>query len=130
MICRSNIRPFDIFFADKKSDFDNNFKHYYVCIYTQAEDPNNKLWNDIYGLIITTNQKYRNMTQNDYNVEIEINGHSCYVCCDKLVRMRIDRNVKLKRQKLSNEKIEEVKANFFKFIEEMKRQVTTLEVIP
>jgi len=121
MTCLSNIQPFDIFFAEKRGDFENKYKHYYVCIYTQTNDINNPLKNDIYGLIITTNQKYKNIV-NDYNVEIELNGKSCYVCCDKIVRIKLDHNVYPKHKHLKPEKIDQIKFNLSKFMNEIKRQ--------
>lgn len=116
------IKPFDVFFALRKTDFGEK-KHYYVCVYTQSEDGNNKLRDDVYGLIVSTNPKYKNMLENDYNVEIEINGVECFVNCDKMVRIRLDENVELKTTRLPSSKKEEIKKMLNKFLKEMERQV-------
>ena len=117
-----DIKPFDIFFANKQNDYRRS-KHYYICVYTQREDVNNNLTNDIYGLLVTTNPKYSYFEDNDYNVAIEINGKDCYVCCDKLVRMKIDRNVELKGYFLNNNQIKEIKVKLSKFFSEVNRQL-------
>lgn len=115
------IRPFDVFYAIKNTEFGEK-KHYYICIYTQKEDENNKLFNDIYALFVTTNQKYENFS-NDYNVEIEINDVKSYVNCDKIVRLRIDERMELKQTRLSKEKRKEIQTMFEKFVSEIKRQM-------
>lgn len=121
MISPSKLRPFDIFFAERNED-----KHYYVCVYSQELDGNNTLKNDVYGLIITSNQKYRYMEKNDYNVEISINGKPSWVCCDKMVRLRINEDVTEKNIKLTRENIIQIKDKMAKFFIEIQRQ-TLLE---
>jgi phosphate starvation-inducible protein PhoH len=128
MNCHSRLLPYDVFFADKTCDFSDKNKHYYVCIYTQELDTNNVLFNDVYGLMITTNQKYNKM-QNDYNVEIMVNGRRCYVNCDKMIRLQVDEKVTIKQQRLSQTEIKEIKINLNKFLEEVKRQSAIKEVI-
>jgi len=118
----SNILPFDIFFADKKCDFEDNFKHYYVCIYSQQLDQSHRVLNDLYGLIITTNKKYEYI-QDDYVVPIVINERKCYVCCDKLVRIKLDEKVQLKQYYLTEEQKEQVRVKTVKFMQEVKRQI-------
>jgi hypothetical protein len=128
MTNRFNIKPFDIFFAQKPSDFGDKRKHYYVCVYSQALDPKNKLWNDVYGLIITTNKKYESIPENDYNVSIYVNGKKAFVCCDKLIRMKIDDNVEIKKKKLSKIERQRIRNNLNKFLREMAKQIKEKEV--
>jgi hypothetical protein len=39
-------------------------------------------------VFVTTNQKYKKMFYNDYNVPIAINGRQRYACCDKMLRFK------------------------------------------
>lgn len=116
--CRSNLNPYDIFFAKRIGG-----NHYFVCIYTQSNDINNVLTEDIYGLLITTNQKYARIPKNDYNVEIYINNRRCYVCCDKLIRINKRDAVKKKYYTLEEEEKSEIRSKFSKFINEVERQM-------
>lgn len=128
-MCLSNIKPYDIFFANKPSDFKDRYKHYYVCVYFQGFDPRNKLRNDVYGLIITTNKKYETILHNDYNVPIRMNGKQAYVCCDKLVRIKIDENVTIKSKKLSLLERMRIQMKLDKFLGEILRQTDEKGVI-
>jgi hypothetical protein len=85
-------------------------------------DENNHLVNDVYGLMITTNQKYKNIP-NDYNVEIQINGKDCFVLCDKLFRFKIEENMEILDQTLTVYKKSEVKEKLDKFMKEIERQM-------
>lgn len=113
----NHIEPFDIFLVDTKYD-----KHYYVCIYAQDLDGNNKLNSDIYGLVITTNPKYEKLSYNDYNVSIEINDKKAYVNCDKLVRIKLKDNVQKKQFFIPHQTRKEIRYNLDKFITEIKKQ--------
>jgi hypothetical protein len=77
------ILPFDLFVG-----YAYGQRHYYVCIYSQDVDENNPLSNDVFGVLVTTNQKYKKMFYNDYNVPITINGRQGYACCDKMLRFK------------------------------------------
>lgn len=126
MICHSNdIKLFDVFFYKEKNRKKNQ-KHYFVCIYDQEEDVNNNLKNDVFGLVITTNLKYRHFKNNDYNVELKINEVSCFANCDKLIRVRkID--VEKKQVVLTNQEKYEIKKRFNKFLTELNRQIERKE---
>lgn len=113
----SRIEPFDIFLVNSKYD-----KHYYVCIYTQTLDGNNRLYSDVYGLVITTNPKYEKLSYNDYNVPIMINDKKAYVNCDKLVRIKLYDNVQKKSYTIPNDTKKEIRYNLDKFITEIKKQ--------
>ena len=117
------IKPFDIFFVNSDND-----KHYYICIYAQEIDKNNKLSSDVYGIVITSNSKYRYLAYNDYNVPITINEKQAYINCDKLVRIKLDSNVVKKNIFVSNEIKKEIRYNLDKFITEIKKQ-TAEEVL-
>lgn len=118
----SNIKPFDIYYAEKQTEFGTK-RHYYVCIYTQTLDKNNPLESDIYGLIVTSNPKYEYLIEDDYNVAIDIHGKKSYVCCDKLVRMRKDEKMQIKKAKLPEYKKKQITHRFNKFIKEVNRQI-------
>lgn len=122
---RGGIKPFDILFADCNSTFGGKMKHYYVCIYCQKNDNNTYLANDFYGLLITTNDKYKKIGYNDYNVEININNRICYVCCDKLIRIQNDYTVCKKTYSLNSQEVAQIKDKFNAFILETKRQMNT-----
>ena len=130
MNCRSDINPFDIFIAEKNGQYNTNQRHYFVCMYNQAEDINNGLNNDLYGLMITSNSKYENFFDNDfndYNVEVRFNGKISYALCDKIKRIPNDRKVKKTTYKLTKGEIYNIKQYFKKFIDEIKRQTNIKE---
>lgn len=115
------IKQFDVFYKLNTTEFGQS-KHYYVCIYSQSLDENNKLVNDVYGLMVTTNQKYFDLP-NDYNVKTEINGTPCFVLCDKWFRLKIEDTMEVKEKKFSRYEISEITEKLNKFITEMKRQI-------
>lgn len=117
----NDLKPFDIFYKLSQSEFGTN-KHYYICIYTQKQDENNHLINDVYGLMISSNQKFFGLP-NDYNVKIEINGMSCFVLCDKLFRFKVEETMEIKEKKLNTYEKSEVGEKLNKFIAEVKRQM-------
>ena len=46
--------------------------------------------NDLYGLMVTSNSKYAQFFDNnfnDYNVEVRFNGKVSYALCDKILRI-------------------------------------------
>jgi hypothetical protein len=114
----SNIKPFDVVLVNN-----NNDKHYYICIYTQEMDINNKLTADIYGVAITSNTKYDYMVHNDYNVPMFINEKKVYINCDKIVRLKIkEDNVTKKNFFVPPNVRKEIRYNLDKFITEIKKQ--------
>lgn len=118
MIYHSNsIQPFDVVLVNTDQD-----KHYYICIYTQELDVNNKLSSDIYGLVVTSNTKYDYLTYNDYNVPMFINEKKVYINCDKLVRIKLNKNVSKKAIIVPENVRKEIRYNLDKFITEIKKQ--------
>lgn len=115
-------QPYDVFYKEFATQDFGPSRHYYVCIYSQKIDQNNHLVSDIYGLMITSNQKYNNIP-NDYNVKIEINGKEVFVLCDKLFRFKVEENMTLVDRKLSNFEKSEIKDKLKKFLNEIERQV-------
>lgn len=82
------IKTGDIFLAEYNNYYGKKRKHYFYCIYTQKQDINNNLEEDIIGLMITSNKKMDYIIQNfnDYNVKIKLYTTESYVCCDKIFR--------------------------------------------
>ncbi len=122
-ICPSKqtIKTFDIFYAPR--NVGESRKHYFVCIYSQEKDANNRLFSDIYGLMISTNPKYQKLPENDYNVQIEINEKTCFVLCDKWYRFEVDDSMEIKPAVLEEQTRIEIMAKLNKFIKEVKRQM-------
>lgn len=119
MIYHSKIKTFDVFYYKKT-------KHYYVCVYSQTDDVNNILNNDIYGAVVTTNSKYEDLIKegkNDYNVKVNLNNTTGYVCCDKIIRIKVDKHVVKKTYKLTTTEKNKIQEMFNKFINEIKRQM-------
>lgn len=111
------IKPFDVVLVNN-----NNDKHYYVCVYTQELDRNNKLDADIYGVVITSNTKYDYLPYNDYNVPMFINAKKVYINCDKLVRIKLRDNVSKKNINIPEKIRKEIRYHIDKFITELKTQ--------
>lgn len=122
------ISPFDIFYAEKENEFKTK-RHYYLCIYVQSLDDNNNLRNDVYGLIITSNNKYEFLTHDDYNVPIELNGKKSYICCDKMVRMVIDNKMYKKNMKIPLYKRKQIIHKMQIFSNEMYRQLKKVDLL-
>lgn len=126
MSCHSNIYPYDVILANI-----NGQNHYFVCIYTQLIDNANRLTNDIYGLVISTNKKYEHIFENhynDYNAKIKINGKDAYVCCDKLTRISTrQERIILKHISLTENEKEDIKKYLKKFLQEVKRQTGVIK---
>lgn len=117
----NEIKAYQIFYKTTVSEFGEH-KHYYVCIYSQRQDINNRLVSDVYGLMISTNKKFENLP-NDYNVKIEINGTPCFVLCDKMYRFKIEETMEVKEQRLTNYQKSEIAEKLNKFYNEIKRQM-------
>lgn len=115
------IKPFDVFYKMTTTEFGPS-KHYYVCVYSQAMDENNRLVQDVYGLMITTNQKYFDLP-NDYNVKTEINGMPCFILCDKLFRFKVEDTMEVKEKRFTRYEKSEIEEKLEKFIKEIKRQI-------
>lgn len=113
---------YDIFYKEFETKDFGPSKHYYVCIYSQKLDENNRLVSDVYGLMITSNQKY-NKIPNDYNVKIDINGKEVFVLCDKLFRFKVEDKMTLVDKRLSNFEKSEIREKLKKFLNEIERQV-------
>lgn len=118
-----DIQPFDVFLVNNNKD-----KHYYICIYTQQKDVNNKLFSDVYGLVVTSNKKYEYLPYNDYNVPMFINSKKVFINCDKMVRIQINDDVIRKDIFVPHHVRKEIRYNLDKFITEIKKQ-TAEEVI-
>jgi predicted glycosyl hydrolase (DUF1957 family) len=112
------IKPFDVVLVNN-----NNDKHYYICVYTQELDRNNKLDADIYGVVITSNTKYDYLPYNDYNVPMFINTKKVYINCDKLVRIKLKDNVSKKNINVPEQVRKEIRYHLDKFITEVKTQI-------
>ena len=129
-IYRSSIEPFDVFLAKDNGQYNKSGRHYFICIYSQEKDINNHLSNDLYGLMITSNNKYAKFFDNnfnDYNVEIRLNGKVSYALCDKVLRIPNNKKVIKTEHKLTNGEIYNIKKYLKKFMEEIKRQTNIKE---
>lgn len=130
MIYRSSIEPFDIFLAKDNGQYNKSGQHYFICIYSQELDINNNLANDLYGLMITSNSKYAQFFDNnfnDYNVEVRFNGKVSYALCDKILRIPNNQKVIKTEHKLTNGEIYNIKQHLKKFMKEIKRQTNIKE---
>lgn len=122
----NTIKPFDIFYAEIYTPYGQKRKHYYVCIYAQPYDFNNPLESDVFGFVITTNQKYKHMKYNDYNAKVKIGKKDAYVCCDKMVRVPIN-SVQKKQTQLTMNEREDIQSKFLNFNRELLRQLQIKE---
>lgn len=130
MIYHSSIEPFDIFLAKDNGQYNKSGQHYFICIYSQERDINNNLANDLYGLMVTSNSKYAQFFDNnfnDYNVEVRFNGKISYALCDKILRIPNNQKVIKTEHKLTNGEIYNIKQHLKKFMEEIKRQTNIKE---
>lgn len=104
-------------------------KHYFFCIYSQSDDDNNLLFEDVVGLLISTNKKFGRLDAkgyNDYNAEVLINNRKAWVCTDKSYRFSLtDKKIKLtpKIIKLTTKEKEDVLARYTRFYLEATRQL-------
>lgn len=77
---KEQIKTHDIFYAEHYDLNGVKNGHYFYCIHTQEEDPNNGLFRDVIGLLITTKKPP------GYSCLININNKDAYVCCDNEFR--------------------------------------------
>lgn len=130
MTYHSDIKLFDVFVAEQNGQYNKSKRHYFVCIYNQEKDPNNRLDSDLYGIMITSNKKYETLFEqsyNDYNVEIRLDGKISYALCDKIQRIPNNLLVQKKNFTLTKGEIYNIKKYFNKFINEVKRQTNIKE---
>lgn len=117
------IVPYDIVYSDAGVG-----KHYYLIVYSQRLDSNNELNNNYYGLIITTNDKYKKLLQSGkerYAVPIELSGEQAYICCDKVFMLQPSERTILEEKNfyLSVRKRKEIQKKYRLFLKELNKQV-------
>lgn len=116
MISRSKVLPYDVFYSEKH-------KHYFICVYTQELDNSHRLNTDLYGVIITTNKKYRRI-RDRYVVPTTINGVESFIRCDTLTRIDcINTEIEVKQAKITFEERAEVNKKIKTFTDEILRQI-------
>jgi hypothetical protein len=117
MTCHSNL-IYRVFLADYGGK-----KHYFVCIYTQKADVNNRLVNDIYGVLLTTSNKTKKVYQkhNDYNVSLLYNKRETYARCDILARFDLEKVIF--KDKIEKKYGLEIEEKVRKFIDVIKKQL-------
>jgi hypothetical protein len=81
--------------------------------------------NDIYGLIVTSNQKYKHIP-NDYNVDLYIYKKLAFVNCDKLFRIRLTEDITIKDFIVPEEKRKEIMNKTKKFMNEIQKQMEVI----
>ena len=120
------IKTGNIFHVEYNNYYGTQKRHYFYCIYTQKEDINNTLSEDIIGLMITTNEKmdYIVKYKNDYNVKIKLNDKTAYVCCDKVFRFNVkDKKVDYVGDLLNAKEKKAITKYYKRFIKESLRQL-------
>ena len=120
------IKTGNIFHVEYNNYYGTQKRHYFYCIYTQKEDINNTLSEDVIGLMITTNEKmdYIVKYKNDYNVKIKLNDKTAYVCCDKIFRFNVkDKKVDYVGDLLNAKEKKSITKYYKRFIEESLRQL-------
>ena len=120
------IKTGDIFHVEYSNYYGTQKRHYFYCIYTQKEDINNTLSEDVIGLMITTNEKmdYIVKYKNDYNVKIKLNDKTAYVCCDKIFRFNVkDKKVDYVGDLLNAKEKKSITKYYKRFIKESLRQL-------
>lgn len=120
------IKTGDVFHAEYSNYYGHDKKHFFYCIYTQRQDVNNTLSEDIIGLMITSNPKmdYIIETKNDYNVKIRLKNEDAYVCSDKVFRFNTNDKInKVNNSVLTNKEKRLINTYFKKFIKESFRQL-------
>lgn len=120
------IKTGDIFHVEYNNYYGTQKRHYFYCIYTQKEDINNTLSEDVIGLMITTNEKmdYIVKYKNDYNVKITLNDKTAYVCCDKVFRFNVkDKKVDYVGDLLNAKEKKSITKYYKRFIKESLRQL-------
>jgi hypothetical protein len=120
------IKTGSIFHVEYNNYYGTQKRHYFYCIYTQKEDINNTLSEDVIGLMITTNEKmdYIVKYKNDYNVKIKLNDKTAYVCCDKIFRFNVkDKKVDYVGDLLNAKEKKAITKYYKRFIKESLRQL-------
>lgn len=120
------IKTGDIFHVEYNNYYGTQKRHYFYCIYTQKEDINNTLSEDVIGLMITTNEKmdYIVKYKNDYNVKIKLNDKTAYVCCDKIFRFNVkDKKIDYVGDLLNAKEKKAITKYYKRFIKESLRQL-------
>ncbi len=119
------IKTGDIFLAKYSNYYGKNKAHYFYCIYSQEEDINNHLNEDIIGLMITSNPKMEDIIKNynDYNVKVKIYTTEAYVCCDKIFRFNTKDKVVNHGDLLDELEKQDILEHYKKFIGETLRQL-------
>lgn len=120
------IKTGSIFHVEYNNYYGTQKRHYFYCIYTQKEDINNTLSEDVIGLMITTNEKmdYIVKYKNDYNVKIKLNDKTAYVCCDKIFRFNVkDKKVDYVGDLLNAKEKKAITKYYKRFIKETLRQL-------
>lgn len=119
------IKTGDIFLVEYSNYYGSNKRHYFYCVYSQEQDINNKLNEDIIGLMITSNKKmdFIIRSNNDYNVKIKLYTTESYVCCDKIFRFNKNDKIELKGDLLDDFEKKTILKYYKKFIGESLRQL-------
>lgn len=120
-----NIKTGDIFHAEYSNYYGKDKKHFFYCVYTQHQDINNTLVEDIIGLLITSNTKYEYIIENknDYNIRITINGKRSYVNADKIYRFNTNDNISFKKERVSPKQKKKILKFYKRFLKESLRQL-------
>lgn len=124
------VKAGNIFLAEYSNYYGEKKRHYFYCIYSQEEDINNNLNEDVIGLMITSNKKmdYIIENKNDYNVKIILHSKNVYVCCDKIFRFNKN-EIKTKGGAITKKEKKEIDFYYKKFIKESLRQLKENEEI-
>lgn len=119
------IKTGDIFHVEYSNYYGSKKKHYFYCIYSQEQDINNRLNEDIIGLMITSNKKYDTIVKkhNDYNVKVKLYTTDSFVCCDKIFRFNKNDKIELKGDLLDEHEKKMVLIYYKKFLKESLRQL-------
>ena len=119
------IKTGDIFHAEYNNYYGTKKRHYFYCIYSQEEDINNHLYEDVIGLMITSNKKLDYIVDNinDYNVKVKLYTTNSYVCCDKIFRFNKNEKIESKGDLLDDYEKKKVLEHYKKFINESLRQL-------
>lgn len=119
------IKTGDIFHVEYNNYYGSKKRHYFYCIYSQEQDINNKLNEDIIGLMITSNKKmdFIIKSNNDYNVKIKLYTTESFVCCDKIFRFNKNDKIELKGDLLDDFEKKMILKYYKKFIGESLRQL-------
>lgn len=114
------IKPGDIFISNHLSPDNKTIKkHFFVCIYSQFKDNRTSLFNDIVGILITSNQKYDEI-YDEYAVKVNVKRKS-YACVDK--QFRFTKNQVSFVDRVSEREMTKIILKMEKFTRETERQM-------